>query len=162
VLDQATNIPPDRLESWANELRDQGKRIVFTNGCFDLLHPGHVALLQGAAAKGDVLIVGLNSDDSVRRLKGPSRPVNNERDRAEVLLAVRWVDCVTIFDEDTPIETIRRIRPDVLVKGAEYGSGEIVGEEFLNSYGGVTVRFPMRKGHATSELLRRIESDREE
>ena len=150
------------MEAWADRLRDEGKKIVFTNGCFDLLHPGHLALLKGAAKLGDVLIVGINSDESVRRLKGKSRPIQPEADRAEILLAIRWVDAVTVFAEDTPIETIRRIRPDVLVKGAEYGEGEIVGEDFLSTYGGVTVRFPMQAGHASSEIIMRIESSGEE
>jgi D-beta-D-heptose 7-phosphate kinase/D-beta-D-heptose 1-phosphate adenosyltransferase len=155
-------IRPDELAEWADELREKGKKIVFTNGCFDLLHPGHVALLREAADLGDVLIVGINSDHSVQRLKGASRPVYPEGDRAEILLAVRWVDAVTVFGEDTPLETIRRITPDVLVKGAEYGKGEIVGEDYLNSYGGVTVRFPMRPGHASSAIIERIESIDEE
>jgi D-beta-D-heptose 7-phosphate kinase/D-beta-D-heptose 1-phosphate adenosyltransferase len=150
-------IRREDLEGWAKAQRGAGKRIVFTNGCYDLLHPGHVALLEAAAAEGDVLIVAINSDESVGRLKGDHRPVYPERDRVEILLAVRWVDFVTVFDEDTPIETIRLVRPDVLVKGAEYGSGEIVGEQFLNSYGGRTIRFPMRKGHATTDIIRRIE-----
>jgi D-beta-D-heptose 7-phosphate kinase/D-beta-D-heptose 1-phosphate adenosyltransferase len=150
-------IARDRLADWAEAVRAEKKKIVFTNGCYDLIHPGHVALLEAAAREGDVLIVAINSDDSVRRLKGEHRPVSREAARAEVLLAIRWVDYVTVFDEDTPMETIRLIRPDVLVKGAEYGAGKIVGEQFLDSYGGRTVRFPMREGHATSDLIRRIE-----
>lgn len=135
---------------------------MFTNGCFDLLHPGHMALLAGAADLGDILVVGINSDVSVRRLKGETRPVFKERERAEALLAVRWIDTVTVFEEDTPIETIQRIRPDVLVKGAEYGAGEIVGEDFLESYGGRTVRFPMQPGQASSAIIGRIESSAED
>ncbi len=150
-------ISSDGLETWAEALRKNGKKIVFTNGCYDLIHPGHLAILEAAAKEGDVLIVGINSDDSVKRLKGENRPVYPEMVRAEILLAIRWVDNVTVFVEDTPLETITKIRPDVLVKGAEYGAGEIVGEEFLNSYGGLTVRFPMREGYATSEVIRRIE-----
>lgn len=155
-------IPPGELEAWANRLHSEGKKIVFTNGCFDLLHPGHLALLKGAAELGDAVIIGINSDASVRRLKGESRPIYPEAERAEILLAVRWVDAVTVFADDTPLETIRRIRPDVLVKGAEYGKGEIVGEDFLNSYGGVTVRFPMQPGHASSVIIERIEFSAEE
>ena len=150
------------MEAWAGRLRDEGKKIVFTNGCFDLLHPGHLALLEAAAGMGDTLIVGINSDESVRRLKGESRPIYPEAERAEILLAVRWVDAVTVFVDDTPLETIRRIRPDVLVKGAEYGEGEIVGEDYLSSYGGVTVRFPMQAGYASSAIIGRIESSGEE
>jgi D-beta-D-heptose 7-phosphate kinase/D-beta-D-heptose 1-phosphate adenosyltransferase len=155
-------ILPGELGAWADRVRDEGKRVVFTNGCFDLLHPGHLALLQGASELGEVLIVGINSDDSVRRLKGKSRPIYADTDRAEMLLALRWVDAVTVFTDDTPLETIRRIRPHVLVKGAEYGAGEIVGENFLSSYGGVTVRFPMQPGHASSAIIKRIESDSDE
>jgi D-beta-D-heptose 7-phosphate kinase/D-beta-D-heptose 1-phosphate adenosyltransferase len=156
-VDPTTLIAADNLQSWADAVRGRGERIVFTNGCYDLLHPGHLALLEEAARLGDALIVGINSDDSVRRLKGPARPVYPETERAEILLAVRWVNYVTVFKEDTPLETIRRIRPDVLVKGSEYGEGEIVGEDFLNSYGGRTVRFPMKRGYATSDIIRRIE-----
>ncbi|MGD8415166.1 MAG: adenylyltransferase/cytidyltransferase family protein [Candidatus Latescibacterota bacterium] len=161
-MERQSVIQRGELSDWAGGLRERGKKIVFTNGCFDVLHPGHIALLREAAGMGDVLIVGINSDESVRRLKGPSRPVYPEADRAEILLAVRWVDAVTVFSEDTPLETIRRIRPDVLVKGAEYGKGEIVGEEFLDGYGGKTVRFPMRGGHASSEIIKRIESSGED
>jgi len=157
-VDKTSLITAGDLASWSEAVRGEGKKIVFTNGCFDLLHPGHMALLAGAAALGDLLVVGLNSDDSVRRLKGESRPVYSEADRAEALLAVRWVDKVTVFKQDTPIDAIRKIRPDVLVKGAEYGDGEIVGEEFLEEYGGVTVRFPMKPGHASSEIIKRMES----
>jgi D-beta-D-heptose 7-phosphate kinase/D-beta-D-heptose 1-phosphate adenosyltransferase len=157
-VEDARVIAPGGLSAWADGQRGEGKRVVFTNGCFDLLHPGHLALLEGAADRGDVLIVGVNGDRSVRRLKGESRPVYPQAERVEILLALRWVDAVTVFDEDTPLETIRRIRPDVLVKGAEYGEGEIVGEDFVNGYGGTTVRFPMLEGHASSAIIRRIES----
>ena len=157
-MNRKSPIPAGELETWAAELRSDGKRIVFTNGCFDLIHPGHLALLAAAAEMGDVLVVGINSDESVRRLKGTSRPVYPEGERAEILLALRWVDDVTVFDEDTPLETIQRIRPDVLVKGSEYGEGEIVGEKFLRSYSGRTVRVPMRGGYASSEIIKRIES----
>jgi len=150
------------LSAWAKRVRGDGRTIVFTNGCFDLLHPGHMALLEGAAGHGDILVVGINSDVSVRRLKGETRPVFKESERAEALLALRWIDTVTVFEEDTPIETIQRIRPDVLVKGAEYGAGEIVGEEFLESYGGRTVRFPMQPGQASSAIIGRIESSAED
>jgi rfaE bifunctional protein nucleotidyltransferase chain/domain len=150
------------ITAWAKRVRGDGRTIVFTNGCFDLLHPGHMALLEGAADLGDILVVGINSDASVRRLKGENRPVFEEQERAEVLLAVRWVDTVTVFEEDTPMETIRRIRPDVLVKGAEYGAGEIVGEDFLEGYGGRTVRFPMQPGQASSTIIGRIESSAED
>jgi D-beta-D-heptose 7-phosphate kinase/D-beta-D-heptose 1-phosphate adenosyltransferase len=161
-VDQQSIIPENELQSWAERVHREGGRIVFTNGCFDLLHPGHIALLKEAAEMGEVLIVAINSDESVRRLKGESRPLHSAAERAEILLAVRWVNNVTVFEEDTPLETIQRVRPDVLVKGAEYGEGQIVGEELLKEYGGLTVRFPMRKGHATSDIIRRITSNAEE
>ena len=136
---------------------NSGRSIVFTNGCFDILHRGHVSLLKQARAMGDCLVVGINSDDSVRRLKGEGRPLNGQEDRAEVLLALRSVDYVTIFGEDTPIETIEVLEPDVLVKGAEYGSGEIVGEDFVLGKGGRVERISMVKGYSTSGIIEKIE-----
>ena len=135
---------------------DSGRAIVFTNGCFDIIHKGHVMLLEAARAMGDCLVVGVNSDDSVKRLKGADRPINTAEDRAEVLLALRCVDYVTIFGEDTPIETIEVLEPDVLVKGAEYGSGEIVGEDFVLSKGGRVERISMVKGYSTSGIIDRM------
>ena len=149
-------VPAEHLKETARRLRASGKRIVFTNGCFDLLHPGHLALLQWSAGRGDVLMVAINDDASVRRLKGETRPVYPDSERAEILLGIRWVDYVTIFAEDTPLETIKAVKPDVLVKGAEYGAGEIVGEEYMRGYGGVVERFPMEPGYATSGLVQRI------
>ena len=122
----------------------------------DLIHPGHISLLRDARGQGDLLLVAINDDASVRRLKGASRPVYPVAERAEILLALRWVDAVTSFAEDTPAEAIAEVRPHVLVKGAEYGSGEIVGEAFVTSYGGEVVRFPMRKGFATTNIVDRI------
>ena len=130
-----------------------GRTVVFTNGCFDILHRGHVTLLAAAKALGDCLVVGINSDDSVRRLKGESRPLNGQEDRAHVLLGLRSVDYVTVFDEDTPIETIEALEPDVLVKGAEYGSGEIVGEDFVLARGGRVERIEMVGGYSTSGII---------
>jgi D-beta-D-heptose 7-phosphate kinase/D-beta-D-heptose 1-phosphate adenosyltransferase len=129
---------------------------VFTNGVFDLLHPGHLQLLEDSAAQGDVLLVAINSDESVRRLKGPGRPVYPAPERAEILLALRWVDAVTVFEEDTPLETIRAVRPHVLVKGAEYGTGAIVGEDDVVSWGGRVWRYPMRAGMSTSRIVEKI------
>ena len=149
-------IAAERLEAVADEWRRGGRTVVFTNGVFDLLHPGHLALLEDCAAMGDLLLVAINDDASVRRLKGPGRPVYPAAERAEMLLALRWVDAVTIFAEDTPIEAIRRTRPDVLVKGAEYGKGEIVGEELVVGRGGRVVRYPMRAGYSTTGILRRM------
>lgn len=149
-------VPSESIQGVAAGWRSQGKRVVFTNGCFDLLHPGHLALLEDASTLGDLLVVAINDDDSVRRLKGEGRPIYPAAERAELLLALRWVDAVTVFTEDTPQEVIEKIRPDALVKGAEYGAGEIVGEDFVKSYGGIVKRFPMRKGYATSRIVKRI------
>jgi D-beta-D-heptose 7-phosphate kinase/D-beta-D-heptose 1-phosphate adenosyltransferase len=149
-------VPAERLAAVADAWRRGGRTIVFTNGVFDLLHPGHLALLQDCAAMGDVLLVAINDDASVRRIKGRGRPIYPAAERGEILLALRWVDAVTVFEEDTPIEAIRRARPDVLVKGAEYGAGEIVGEEFVVGRGGRVVRYPMRAGHSTTDIVRRM------
>ncbi len=130
--------------------------IVFTNGCFDIIHRGHVTLLDQARAMGDCLVVGINSDDSVKRLKGEGRPLNCELDRAHVLLGLRSVDYVTVFGEDTPIETIEALEPDVLVKGAEYGSGEIVGEDFVLANGGRVERIEMVKGYSSSGIIEKM------
>lgn len=137
-------------------LRADGKRIVFTNGCFDLLHPGHIHQLRVAKAQGDFLVVGLNSDESVRRLKGPSRPLLAEAARCEMLEAIRYVDAIAIFSENTPEMLIREVRPDVLVKGAEYETCAIVGADFVQSYGGRVHRVPMLPGFSTSALLKRL------
>jgi len=136
--------------------RDAGRRIVFTNGCFDLLHPGHLKLLAQAGALGEVLVVAINDDASVERLKGAGRPIYPALERAEILLALRWVDYVTVFPEETPLETIELVRPDVLVKGAEYRERDIVGSSFVKSYGGDVVRIAMKEGHSTRGLVRRI------
>lgn len=135
--------------------RRQRKRVVFTNGVFDILHSGHIELLDRARSFGDILVIGLNSNASVRRLKGPSRPINSQRDRAAVLLALRSVDCVCIFAEDTPFDLIRLLKPDVLVKGAEYSIHRIVGAELLASWGGTVRRVPMKKGYSTAGLIQR-------
>jgi len=137
--------------------RQAGRRIVFTNGCFDLLHPGHVRSLRAARRLGDRLVVGLNSDASVRRLgKGPGRPILAEADRAEVVAALEMVDYVSIFDEDTPLELIRAIEPDVLAKGADWAPDEIVGREVVLARGGRIERLPYHDGLSTTELVRRI------
>jgi D-beta-D-heptose 7-phosphate kinase / D-beta-D-heptose 1-phosphate adenosyltransferase len=134
----------------------RGERIVFTNGCFDILHRGHVELLERARSFGDILVVALNSDASVRRLKGEGRPLFGEDDRARVVAALEVVDHVVIFGEDTPLETITALEPDVLVKGAEYGEGEIVGEELVLARGGRVERVAMLKGFSTTALIERI------
>jgi D-beta-D-heptose 7-phosphate kinase / D-beta-D-heptose 1-phosphate adenosyltransferase len=143
----------DEIEHTARLLRSRGQRIVFTNGCFDLLHRGHVEYLRASRRCGDVLIVGLNSDRSVRRLKGPQRPFVAEEDRAAILAALQDVDYVVLFDEDTPYELIRRIRPDVLTKGADYHREEVVGHELVSD-----VRLiPLVQGRSTSRTIDRIQ-----
>jgi D-beta-D-heptose 7-phosphate kinase/D-beta-D-heptose 1-phosphate adenosyltransferase len=144
-----------RLVAETSRRRRIGQRIVFTNGCFDLLHSGHVRLLRQAAALGDFLIVGLNSDASVRRLKGPGRPLNDEEARGEVLSALEAVDAVTIFEEDTPLELIYAILPDVLVKGGDYVPEQVVGRAEVEAAGGRLVLIPLVEGHSTTGLVRR-------
>jgi D-glycero-beta-D-manno-heptose 1-phosphate adenylyltransferase len=138
------------------ELRQAGSRVVFTNGCFDLLHPGHVRYLQQARALGDALIVALNSDRSVRELKGPSRPILKEAERAEVMAALACVDFVTIFDEPTPREIISALLPDILVKGGDWGIDSIIGREEVEAAGGQVMSLPFVDGVSTSEVIARI------
>jgi len=140
----------------ADSLRRAGKRVVFTNGVFDLLHPGHVRYLQAARAEGDALIVGVNSDRSVRAIKGPSRPVTPEKERAEILAALACVDAVAVFDEDTPAEIIRAVQPDVLVKGADWAVDAIVGRDTVEARGGRVVRMPIEQGWSTSAIMKKI------
>jgi D-beta-D-heptose 7-phosphate kinase/D-beta-D-heptose 1-phosphate adenosyltransferase len=145
----------DLLRTEVTRRRQAGQTIVFTNGCFDLLHVGHVRLLREAAALGDYLIVGINSDDSVRRLKGAGRPLNPQDDRAELLAALECVDAVTIFDEETPLALIEAIVPDVLVKGADYRPETVVGRTVVESAGGRVVLIPLVEGHSTTRLVHR-------
>jgi rfaE bifunctional protein nucleotidyltransferase chain/domain len=133
-----------------------GRRVVFTNGCFDLLHPGHIRLLEQARALGDLLIVGLNSDASVRQLKGTGRPVLPERERAEILAALEAVDGVVIFDQLTPREVIAGLLPDVLVKGGDWPGDQIVGRAEVEAAGGHVVSIPVVQGYSTTEVLRKI------
>ena len=134
--------------------------LCFTNGCFDLLHPGHVQYLADARALGDFLVVGLNSDASVARLKGPSRPLQDEAARAAILLGLRSVDAVVLFEEDTPLELIRALQPDVLVKGGDYTPETVVGRDFVEGRGGRLVLIPFLPGHSTSKIEARIKSGR--
>jgi len=136
--------------------RTEGRRVVFTNGCFDLLHAGHVHLLEEARRQGDVLIVGLNSDRSVREIKGPLRPVLSETDRAANLSAMEAVDGVVLYDEPTPLHLIEGLVPDVLVKGADWAVGAIVGREVVEAAGGCVVRVDLVTGRSTTDLLGRI------
>lgn len=146
------------LSALADE-RATGKRIVFTNGCFDLMHVGHTRYLQAAKALGDVLVVGVNSDASVRTLdKGPDRPIVSQAQRAEVLGALDCVDFVTIFDESNPLQLIAAVQPDVLVKGGDWGIDLIVGREIVEARGGVVKTVPLVPGLSTTSLLQRIRS----
>jgi D-beta-D-heptose 7-phosphate kinase/D-beta-D-heptose 1-phosphate adenosyltransferase len=142
----------------AARIQQTGGTVVFTNGVFDLLHPGHVRYLQAARGLGDALIVGVNSDRSVRANKGPDRPVNPEGERAEVLSALACVDLAVIFDEPTPHELISRVQPDVLVKGADWGAGDIVGRDVVEARGGRVVRMTLTEGFSTTGLIARTRS----
>lgn len=134
-------------------------RVVFTNGVFDLIHPGHIDLLNAARTEGDALIVAINTDDSVRRLKGPTRPIRAERDRAYVLAALEAVDLVVSFDEDTPLEVVKALRPDVIVKGGDYSRDSIVGASEIEGWGGRVVVVPLTAGHSTTSLIERMSSN---
>lgn len=135
-----------------------GRRVVFTNGCFDLLHPGHVETLEKARSLGDALIVGVNSDRSVREMKGQGRPIMPEQERAEVLAALACVDGVVIFDEPTPREIVAALLPDVLVKGGDWASDQIIGREETEAAGGKVVSIPVLTGHSTSAMVEKIRS----
>jgi len=142
----------ERAARWrANDLT-----VVFTNGCFDLIHPGHTSYLKQAKALGDILVVGLNSDDSVRELKGPGRPVLNQAARVEILLSLRWVDAVVPFAEQTPIALIQAVKPHILVKGGDWPVDEIVGGDFVKGNGGQVLALPFRLGESTSSIIDRI------
>ncbi|MEI6172290.1 MAG: D-glycero-beta-D-manno-heptose 1-phosphate adenylyltransferase [Bacteroidota bacterium] len=143
----------DRLQKQIGIWRFQDKKIVFSNGCFDVLHLGHVEYLAKARDLGNILIVGLNSDDSVRRIKGAHRPVNNQEARAITLAAMRFVDCVILFGEDTPQEIIKLVQPDILVKGKDYDGKEIVGSEVVKARGGQVVTIELTKGYSTTHVI---------
>jgi len=142
----------ERVAVW----RRQGQRVGFTNGCFDLLHPGHVALFSKARAACDHLIVGLNSDQSVRRLKGEGRPVQPQSARAAVLASLADIDAVVVFAQDTPLALIETIRPDLLVKGADYKLAEVVGAEIVGAYGGEIMLAEIEPGHSATDIIRRV------
>jgi len=149
-------IGRDEAAHYAESLRVAGKTVVFTNGVFDLLHPGHVRYLQQARALGDALVIGLNADSSVRSNKGPARPINPEMERAEVLAALDSVDAVVIFDEDTPADIIRAVQPDILVKGADWPADQIVGRHTVEARGGRVVRMELEHGHSTTAIVEKI------
>lgn len=149
-------VDRETLVAIRQDLRQQGKRVVFTNGCFDLLHPGHVRLLAEAKRLGDVLIVALNSDRSVRELKGAGRPLLPQEERCEIVAALEMVDYVTTFDELTPGELIRKLLPDVLVKGGDWSVEEIVGREDVQAHGGRVLSLPFVPGYSTTRMIERI------
>jgi len=142
----------------ARAFRAEGKRIVFTNGVFDILHPGHLRYLQQARALGDVLIVGLNADSSVRRNKGPQRPINTQQERAEILEALECVDAVVVFEQDTPAQIIDAVQPDILVKGSDWAEDAIVGRDTVEARGGRVVRMPVEQGFSTTAIIEKIKS----
>ena len=160
---QAIGVPPiatlESVRILVQSWQSSGQKVVFTNGCYDLLHPGHIHLLNQSRAIGDRLIVGLNSDASVRRLKGSTRPIVSERDRAAILNALACVDVVVLFDEDTPLQLIQSIRPDILVKGTDYQVNQVVGREFVESYGGKVCLVPILDGYSTTRIADRIQAN---
>ncbi len=151
-----------KLKTWAEieiivkDLKTTGKKIVFTNGCFDIIHAGHVEYLQEAAGLGDVLIIGLNSDKSVKRLKGKSRPINSQVDRAKVLSGLETVSYIVIFDDDTPYMLIDHIKPDVLVKGGDWKPDEIVGADIVLANGGSVRSLSYKEGNSTSSIINKM------
>lgn len=152
-------VSQKELKSKIEDIRSangKAKKVVFTNGCFDILHVGHVKYLQEAKAQGDILVVGLNSDASVRKLKGESRPIQNEADRGEVLSALACVDFVTVFTEDTPANLIELLKPDVLVKGGDWKINQIVGSDFVLSYGGEVKSLQFVQGKSTTNIVSKI------
>lgn len=145
-----------RLSALRKNWRRRKKRVVFTNGCFDILHAGHVRYLEAAKKKGDILVVGLNSDSSVRRIKGKGRPLVPQQDRAEVLAGLEAVDYVVVFSEDDPLALISELVPDVLVKGSDWKPGRIIGADVVKAHGGKVLRFPIYKGRSTSGIIRKM------
>jgi rfaE bifunctional protein nucleotidyltransferase chain/domain len=143
----------DHLQKQIAIWRFKDKKIVFSNGCFDVLHLGHVEYLSKASDLGNILIVGLNSDESVRRIKGAHRPVNNEQARAVTLAALTFVDCIILFGEDTPQELIKLVQPDILVKGKDYDGKEIVGSDVVKARGGKVVTIELTKGYSTTHII---------
>lgn len=153
--------PAKELRALLHKLRQQGQRVVFTNGCFDLLHPGHLHTLYTAKAQGDALVVGVNADVSVRKLKGPGRPILTEEERATVLSALEMVDFITSFAEETPLELIRLLEPDVLVKGGDWAPEAVVGREIVERRGGKVVVVPYQAGFSTSTIIERVQASRQ-
>jgi rfaE bifunctional protein nucleotidyltransferase chain/domain len=141
------------------QIREKGLSIVFTNGCFDVLHKGHIHYLAEASDMADILIIGLNTDASVKRLKGPNRPVLDQESRAIALSALVFVDYIVLFGEDTPLELLKIIKPNILVKGGDYQVESIIGYDFVTSYGGKVITMPLVKGYSTTSIIKKIDSD---
>jgi len=148
--------PPSVLAETVAQLQRAGKTVVFTNGCFDILHPGHIHTLTQAKALGDVLLVGINSDASVKHLKGERRPILSETERAVIISALAVVDYVTVFDEDTPLELIKLLQPDILVKGGDWSPEAVVGKEVVERNGGRVAVIPYQEGFSTTDIIERI------
>ncbi|ARS37107.1 D-glycero-beta-D-manno-heptose 1-phosphate adenylyltransferase [Pontibacter actiniarum] len=146
----------EQVQKW----RAQGQQIVFTNGCFDLLHLGHVDYLEKARQLGDKLVLGLNTDASISRIKGPSRPLQDEMSRARVMASLLFIDAVVLFDEDTPLNLIQAVQPDILVKGDDYAVEQIVGHEVVQARGGAVKTVPLVKGYSTTSIVNKIENNR--
>jgi rfaE bifunctional protein nucleotidyltransferase chain/domain len=149
-------VAREQIREICARLREQGKRIVFTNGCFDILHPGHIHCLKLAAGEGDVLVVGVNDDESVRGLKGPDRPILPQDQRAELLSALFFVDYVVLFPEPTPLELVKAVLPDVLVKGGDYRKSEVVGRDIVEGRGGKLIIVDPLPGFSTTDMINRI------
>ncbi|TRZ95109.1 D-glycero-beta-D-manno-heptose 1-phosphate adenylyltransferase [bacterium] len=147
---------PQALKRIISRLKTKGSKIVFTNGCFDLLHYGHIRYLEDAKSKGDILIVAINSDSSIKKIKGKKRPLVKQTDRARIIAGLRSVDFVTIFYQSTPIKIIKLLRPDILVKGSDWKKDKIVGGEFAASYGGKVLNIRLIKGRSTTNLINKI------
>jgi len=148
------------LESWLSEIGAQGRKIVFTNGCFDILHVGHLSYLEDAQALGDLLVVGVNTDASVKKLKGEDRPINNVEDRMLMLASLMYVDKVIAFDEDTPYNLIKKILPDYLVKGGDYELSQIIGADIVQKNGGSVTVIPFVSGYSSTAIIQKISENK--
>lgn len=146
-----------KIASLAEKWKQSGYEVCFTNGCFDLIHYGHIRYLSAASGLGDKLIIGINSDSSIERIKGSDRPINDEKSRTMILASLAFVDAVIVFEENTPAILIEEIAPDVLIKGGDYEGKEVVGREFVESIGGRVVLIPLEKGYSTTKLIQKIQ-----
>ncbi len=153
---QLKYVPRHKLTGLIKTLKKHKKKIVFTNGCFDLIHPGHIKLLKTAKKKADILILGINSDRSIKRIKGKQRPILDEKSRVQVLSSIIYINYITVFSEPTPLKTIKKIKPDILVKGADWEKEDIVGSDFVQKSGGRILRVPLKKEVSTTSLIKKI------